>query len=67
MSVYNKWSAKIVLLSKMWNMVEKVRQIQTVALFKGGYDELGLELMNNLPDKKYVAHRSVWDFAYWIN
>lgn len=57
MAAYNQWSSKIVLLSKMWNMVEKVREIQTVALFKGGHDELGVELMNNLPDKKFVAHR----------
>ena len=59
MKDYAQWSSKIILLGRMWNMVDKVREIQTVALFKGGHDDLGSELINALPDKKFVAHRSV--------
>ena len=54
---YNGWCSKIVLLGKMWNMVDKVKQTQIVALFKGGFDELGTELMNSVPDRKDLGHK----------
>ena len=43
----------------MLNMADKVKEIQIVALFKGGHDTLGTELMNNLTDKNFVCNRLV--------
>ena len=40
-------------------MADKVKEIQIVALFKGGHDTLGTELMNSLTDKNFVCNRLV--------
>ena len=59
MQAYNQWMSKIVNLGQMWNMADKVKEIQIVALFKGGHDTLGTELMNSLTDKNFVCNRLV--------
>ena len=43
----------------MWSMADKVKEIQIVALFNGGHDTLGTELMNSLTDKNFVCNRLV--------
>ena len=58
--------SKIINLGQMWNMADKVKEIQIVALFKGGHDTLGTELMNSLTDKNFVCNRLVELHVFFV-
>lgn len=55
--MYHQWMEMVNMLAKMWNMSDKQRELHVVALYRGGQDTLGEELLHTLAERQSVSQK----------